>query len=150
MEPKQLRPRPKLNMKMFAVMGVIVDVIVPANLEGSIRPVGYLVADGTGAGVIKVCHFMQKQTLASRKLKNFFLVLPRMRWRGGQCRSFSGICLPSRSGCAWRPRGGHWSSAGRMSCWHLLDGDRGTAETGACVPPIQALNFCLFMMSCRG
>ena len=61
---KQLRSRPEVNVKTFAVMGVIVDVIAPADLEGSVRPVGYLVDDGTG--VIKVSHFMQKQALAAR------------------------------------------------------------------------------------
>ena len=55
----QLRPGPELGVDTFAVMGVVVGVIAPADLEESRRPVAYHVDDGTG--VIKVCHFVKRQ-----------------------------------------------------------------------------------------
>ena len=56
---RQLRPGPELGVETFAVMGVVVGVIAPADLEESRRPVAYHVDDGTG--VIKVCHFVKRQ-----------------------------------------------------------------------------------------
>ena len=56
---KQLRPGPELGVETFSVMGVIVDVIAPADLEESRRPVAYHVDDGTG--VLKVSHFMRNR-----------------------------------------------------------------------------------------
>ena len=56
---KQLRPGPELGVETFAVMGVVVDVIAPADLEESQRPVAYHVDDGTG--VLKVSHFARRQ-----------------------------------------------------------------------------------------
>ena len=56
---KQLRPGPELGVETFSVMGVIVDVIAPADLEESRRPVAYHVDDGTG--VLKVSHFIRNR-----------------------------------------------------------------------------------------
>ena len=56
---RQLRPGPELGVETFAVMGVVVDVIAPADLEESRRPVAYHVDDGTG--VLKVSHFARRQ-----------------------------------------------------------------------------------------
>lgn len=56
---KQLKLDDELGVETFNVMGVIVDMKAPADLEESRRPVGYHVDDGTG--VIKVSHFMRNQ-----------------------------------------------------------------------------------------
>ena len=63
---RQLRPGPELGVETFAVMGVIVDVIAPADLEESRRPVAYHVDDGTG--VLKVSHFAQSQVQQANSL----------------------------------------------------------------------------------
>jgi hypothetical protein len=49
------------------IVGVVVSMIRPGDLEACSRPVGYLVDDGTG--VIKVNHFMQKSLRRGRDVR---------------------------------------------------------------------------------
>jgi hypothetical protein len=61
------------DVKSFSVMGVVVNVMAPCDLETSNRPIGYHVDDGTG--VIKVCQFLRNR-IQNQNAKGYDKMLP--------------------------------------------------------------------------